>query len=231
MVTEHEPSPRAHVAKRMMPHIQRPLPGNQFVLVVHGERVEPTEGSKDQVMVYRPGLGKLLGMGDINNKPAASLQLIRHQGFIDSPVRLPLLLSALQDQGGHGERHCHRRDQEADKSNSRIHDHDRSIPAGGGPPSLPVTFQDPFVAVSRSSNSALSPRAFSGLASGLALDVHPRVAMQILRHSRIAITMEIYTEVPSAATREALRKLGLWLEDTEGLVTWARSEGLEPPTF
>jgi integrase len=41
-----------------------------------------------------------------------------------------------------------------------------------------------------------------------ALDVHPRVAMQILRHSRIAITMEIYTEVVSSATREALRKLG-----------------------
>ncbi len=40
-----------------------------------------------------------------------------------------------------------------------------------------------------------------------ALDVHPRVAMQILRHSKIAVTMEIYTEVPSAATREALRKL------------------------
>ena len=29
------------------------------------------------------------------------------------------------------------------------------------------------------------------------LDVHPRVAMQILRHSKIAVTMEIYTEVPS----------------------------------
>lgn len=41
-----------------------------------------------------------------------------------------------------------------------------------------------------------------------ALDVHPRVAMQILRHSKIAITMEIYTEVVSATTREALRKLG-----------------------
>jgi integrase len=40
-----------------------------------------------------------------------------------------------------------------------------------------------------------------------ALDVHPRVAMQILRHSKSAITMEIYTEVPSAATRAALRKL------------------------
>ena len=29
-----------------------------------------------------------------------------------------------------------------------------------------------------------------------ALDVHPRVAMQILRHSKIAVTMEIYTEIP-----------------------------------
>jgi hypothetical protein len=44
-----------------------------------------------------------------------------------------------------------------------------------------------------------------------ALDVHPRVAMQILRHSKIAVTMEIYTEVPAAATRDALRKLGQWL--------------------
>jgi integrase len=45
-----------------------------------------------------------------------------------------------------------------------------------------------------------------------ALDVHPRVAMQILQHSKIAVTMEIYTEAPSAATREALKKLGRqWL--------------------
>jgi integrase len=43
------------------------------------------------------------------------------------------------------------------------------------------------------------------------LDVHPRVAMQILRHSKIAVTMEIYTEIPSATTRDALRKLGQWL--------------------
>jgi integrase len=43
------------------------------------------------------------------------------------------------------------------------------------------------------------------------LDVHPRVAMQILRHSKIALTMEIYTEIPSAATRDALMKLGQWL--------------------
>jgi integrase len=32
-------------------------------------------------------------------------------------------------------------------------------------------------------------------------DVHPRVAMQILRHSRIALTMEIYTQVPDEVTR------------------------------
>ena len=41
-----------------------------------------------------------------------------------------------------------------------------------------------------------------------ALDVHPRVAMQILRHSRIAVTMEIYTEATSEATRDALKRLG-----------------------
>ncbi|MEY9870684.1 integrase [Streptacidiphilus sp. MAP12-33] len=41
-----------------------------------------------------------------------------------------------------------------------------------------------------------------------ALEVHPRVAMKILRHSQISITMEIYTHVTDDQTREALRKLG-----------------------
>lgn len=40
-----------------------------------------------------------------------------------------------------------------------------------------------------------------------ALDVHPLVAVAILRHSRIALTMEIYTQVPDKATRDALRRL------------------------
>jgi integrase len=40
-----------------------------------------------------------------------------------------------------------------------------------------------------------------------ALDVHPRVATRILRHSKIAITMEIYTMVPDKTTLEALRRL------------------------
>ena len=54
-----------------------------------------------------------------------------------------------------------------------------------------------------------TPRTCASLLA--ALDVHPRVAMRILRHSKIAVTMEIYTEAPSDATRDALRKLGDWL--------------------
>lgn len=42
----------------------------------------------------------------------------------------------------------------------------------------------------------------------VALDVHPRVAMQILRHSQIAVTMNVYSEVSSKETREALKRLG-----------------------
>lgn len=30
-----------------------------------------------------------------------------------------------------------------------------------------------------------------------ALDVHPRVAMRILRHSQISMTMDVYTRIPS----------------------------------
>ncbi|MBG6103176.1 integrase [Micromonospora vinacea] len=40
------------------------------------------------------------------------------------------------------------------------------------------------------------------------LDVHPRVAMQVLRHARFSVTMEIYTQVSNKATRDALKRLG-----------------------
>jgi integrase len=40
------------------------------------------------------------------------------------------------------------------------------------------------------------------------LDVHPPVIMRILRHADQAVTMEIYANASSAATREALRRLG-----------------------
>ncbi|GGM82099.1 site-specific integrase [Thermopolyspora flexuosa] len=42
----------------------------------------------------------------------------------------------------------------------------------------------------------------------VALDVHPRIVMQILRHSQIGVTMNVYSEVYSEETLEALRKLG-----------------------
>ncbi|NEA37558.1 tyrosine-type recombinase/integrase [Streptomyces sp. SID13031] len=48
-----------------------------------------------------------------------------------------------------------------------------------------------------------------------AMDIHPRVAMQILRHSRISTTMEIYTHVPSEVTRQALKRLGASLDGLE----------------
>lgn len=42
----------------------------------------------------------------------------------------------------------------------------------------------------------------------VAIDVHPRVAMAVLRHNRIALTMEIYSQVSSTSTRDALKRLG-----------------------
>ena len=61
----------------------------------------------------------------------------------------------------------------------------------------------------RASRPALAPGTRKTCGSLLAaLEVHPRVAMQTLRHSKIAVTVEIYTEVPSAATRDALKKPG-----------------------
>jgi integrase len=42
----------------------------------------------------------------------------------------------------------------------------------------------------------------------VALDVHPRIAMKILRHSNIAMTMEIYSHPTDEQTRDALRRLG-----------------------
>ena len=46
------------------------------------------------------------------------------------------------------------------------------------------------------------------------LDVHPRVAMQILRHAQFSLTMEIYTLASSKATRDALKRLGQSLDGT-----------------
>lgn len=44
------------------------------------------------------------------------------------------------------------------------------------------------------------------------MDVHPRVIMQILRHSQIAVTMNVYGEVTSRETPKALKRLGKELQ-------------------
>jgi hypothetical protein len=36
--------------------------------------------------------------------------------------------------------------------------------------------------------------------------------MAILRHSRIGLTMDIYTQVPDKTTKEALKRLSDWLD-------------------
>jgi integrase len=63
-----------------------------------------------------------------------------------------------------------------------------------------------------------------------ALDVHPRVAMAILRHSRIALTMEVYTQVPDKTTRDALKRLSDLLGDPYGdAEVTAEDPGTDPP--
>ena len=47
----------------------------------------------------------------------------------------------------------------------------------------------------------------------VAVNVHPRVAMAILRHSQIAVTMDIYSRVPSERIRQVLLQLGSALGD------------------
>jgi integrase len=56
------------------------------------------------------------------------------------------------------------------------------------------------------------------------LDTHPRVAMQILRHAKIATTMDIYTHIPTRATRTALGLLSQRLDSA----TEAADEGGDP---
>ncbi|GAB6898015.1 hypothetical protein JCM9957A_11050 [Kineosporia succinea] len=56
------------------------------------------------------------------------------------------------------------------------------------------------------------------------LDVHPRVIMRILRHTQISMTMDIYAQASSKATREALRQLGNELDPPEAQLP---GDGLE----
>jgi integrase len=67
-----------------------------------------------------------------------------------------------------------------------------------GKPYEPRNFTRHFASRCRARVRYITPHGVRRTCASLraALDVHPRVAMRILRHSKIAVTMEIYTEVP-----------------------------------
>jgi integrase len=79
----------------------------------------------------------------------------------------------------------------------------------GMPVDRPVTSTKSRSGVVRPTYASISVHTTRKTSGSLlvALDAHARVAMQILRHSQIAVTMNVYSEPSSEATREALRRL------------------------
>jgi integrase len=107
--------------------------------------------------------------------------------------------------------------QDADKSaaGGDWHVSDLVFTTSTGRPVEPRNFNRSFTAACRRAGVRVIPvHATRKTCATLlvALDVHPRVAMQVLRHSQISVTMEIYSEVSSEATRRALRRLGKRLD-------------------
>jgi integrase len=95
------------------------------------------------------------------------------------------------------------------------HDHDLVLSTRFGMPIDPRNFHRKFKERAAAAGVPVVPvhstrRTCASLL--VELDVHPRVAMQILRHSQIAVTMDIYSQVASASTRAALSKLGSRLD-------------------
>jgi hypothetical protein len=67
----------------------------------------------------------------------------------------------------------------------------------------PRNFHRAFVDRAKRAGVPVTPVHLTRKACGpllVALDVHPPVAMQILRHSKIAVTMEVYSQVVGAST-------------------------------
>jgi hypothetical protein len=90
------------------------------------------------------------------------------------------------------------------------HDTDRVFTTRFGRPIEPRNFNRSFdAAIKRAAVQRITVHdARRTCGSMLAdLDVHPRVAMQILRHAQFSMTMEIYTKVSSKQTRKALKRL------------------------
>jgi integrase len=168
--------------------------------------------------------GELLGLrwADVNLRTAeltVAWQLQRINGRLlhrqtkteASEAVLPLpdiCLAALQDQLA-----C--REERRAKAGEAWHSSGLVLTTRYGRPIEPRNFHRDFKARCRKAGVREVPvhttrRTCASLL--VALDVHPRVAMQILRHSQIAVTMNVYSEVSSKATRAALKRLGKQLD-------------------
>jgi integrase len=79
-----------------------------------------------------------------------------------------------------------------------------------GTPYDPRNLHRAFVERAKTDGVPVTPVHLTRKACGsllVALDVHPRVAMQVLRHSRIAATMGVSGQMVGASTQDALRRL------------------------
>lgn len=124
----------------------------------------------------------------------------------DSTASLPLLglcVTAL--------RHRQRTQDEARKAaGEQWKDSDLVFTTRNGTPIEPRNFNRAFEARCRKAgvpNIRVHDTRHTCASFLAALDVHPRVAMRIMRHSQISMTMDVYTQIPSPETRKALNRL------------------------
>lgn len=126
----------------------------------------------------------------------------------DAPLPLPAICVRAFE-------HRRRVEYELKESAAAWHDSGLVLTTGLGTPLEPRNFHRAFVARTKKAGVPVTPVHLTRKACAsllVALDVHPRVAMQILRHSQIAVTMDVYSQVASASTQEALRRLGEQLD-------------------
>jgi integrase len=127
----------------------------------------------------------------------------------EAPLPLPgICLAALK---------LRRREQERDrqKAGDAWQDTGLAFTSPTGQPLDPTKLNGRFDArIARARVRRITVHGTRGTCATLlaALDVHPRVAMRILRHSNIKMTMEVYTDATDEATGAALRKLGSALD-------------------
>ena len=123
----------------------------------------------------------------------------------DAPLPVPALCASVL-------RQHHLRQQEIAKtSGERWHDSGMLFTTRYGSPIEPRNFSRSWeAACNRAAVRKITVHDARRTCASLLvdLDVHPRIAMAILRHADFSITMEVYAQVSSQATRDALRRLG-----------------------